>query len=227
MDQGGPDMSDKITCVEHDVHDLRREYRRGELLESHALADPVEQFALWFADAKKGAEIEPNAMTLATADQHGVPAARIVLLKEFDAHGFVFYTNYSSRKGEQLAANPYAALVFFWPKLERQVRIEGRVRRVTPRESDAYFQVRPRLSRIGAWASHQSHIIASRQELERRDAEMIQRFGDGPVPRPDFWGGYRLVPRRIEFWQGRPGRLHDRLEYLRQRGKWTIRRLAP
>jgi pyridoxamine 5'-phosphate oxidase len=220
-------MSDKTTCAEHDVHELRREYRRGELLESQALADPLEEFALWFADAQKAGEIEPNAMTLATADPRGAPSARIVLLKEFDARGFVFYTNYTSRKGEQLAANPHAALVFFWPKLERQVRIEGRVRRVTPRESDTYFQVRPRLSRIGAWASPQSRVIASREELERRDAEMIKQFGDGPVPRPEVWGGYRLVPRRIEFWQGRPCRLHDRLDYLRQRGKWTIRRLAP
>ncbi len=214
-------------CIEHDIHDRRREYRRGELLETEVLSDPVEQFAIWFEHAESAGEIEPNAMTLATADARGAPSARIVLLKEFDARGFVFYTNYTSRKGQQMEANPHAALAFFWPKLERQVRIEGRVRRVTQRESDAYFNERPLMSRIGAWASHQSRVIASRQELEEREARLIERFGQGPVPRPDFWGGYRLVPRRIEFWQGRPGRLHDRLEYLHQRGKWNIRRLAP
>jgi pyridoxamine 5'-phosphate oxidase len=212
---------------EHDIHALRREYQRGHLLESDVLEDPMEQFAAWFEQAQAAGEIEPNAMTLATADQRGIPSARIVLLKEFDPRGFVFYTNYNSRKGRQLAENPHAALIFLWMKLERQVRVEGRVRRVTQRESDDYFQLRPLEARIGAWASDQSRVIDSRQELERRDAEMIERFGQGPVPRPNFWGGYRLIPHRVEFWQGRASRLHDRLEYNRRRGKWTIRRLAP
>lgn len=222
-----PATNSPLECTEHDLHDLRREYQRGELLETDISPDPLEQFARWFADAQSAGEMEPNAMTLATADSAGLPSARIVLLKEFDARGFVFFTNYQSRKGGQLKDNPHAALVFFWAKLERQVRIEGRVRRVTQAESDAYFQERPRPSRIGAWASHQSRSIASRHELEHQDTAMIEQFADNPIPRPDFWGGYRLTPRLIEFWQGRPSRLHDRLEYVRQGGKWRIERLQP
>jgi len=213
--------------AEHELHDLRREYRRGELIESSVLHDPFAQFAAWFSDAQSAAEIEPNAMTLATADARGIPSARIVLLKELDSRGFVFFTNYASRKGEQLKMNPHSALIFFWPKLERQVRIEGRIRPVSRADSDAYFHQRPRLSQIGAWASRQSQPIASRKELARQDADMLKKFADGPIPRPDFWGGYRLAPSLIEFWQGRPSRLHDRLEYRRLKGKWHIRRLQP
>lgn len=206
---------------------MRRDYRRARLLERDVAADPMKQFARWFKQAQKAGEIEPNAMVLSTADGRGAPSGRVVLLKEFDADGFVFYTNYSSRKGQQLLANPRAALTFFWPTMERQLRIEGRICRVSRRQSEAYFHSRPRDAQLGAWASDQSRVIASRKELEQHDAQLAKQFGDGPIPLPDFWGGYRLIPGRIEFWQGRPGRLHDRLEYIRQKDTWKIRRLAP
>lgn len=209
------------------LQDLRREYRRAQLLESDVAGDPMEQFDKWFREAQQAGEIEPNAMVLSTADGHGAPSGRVVLLKEVEGGGFVFYTNYTSRKGRQLEANSRAALTFFWPTLERQMCIEGRVRRVDQHQSEEYFRSRPRESQLGAWASHQSQVIASREELERCDAELVKRFGDGPIPLPDFWGGYRLIPNRIEFWQGRPGRLHDRLVYIGQKDQWTIRRLAP
>jgi pyridoxamine 5'-phosphate oxidase len=207
--------------------DLRREYTRQALLENDVLPDPIEQFARWFAEAT-GAEVpEPNAMVLATADASGAPSARVVLLKGFDARGFVFFTNYQSRKGQQLAANPRAALVFFWESLERQVQIEGRVEKVSRAESQAYFHSRPLGSQVGAWVSHQSRVIASREALDQREAELMERYAHGVVPLPDYWGGYRLIPHRIEFWQGRPSRLHDRLEYVRDGEKWTLRRLSP
>jgi pyridoxamine 5'-phosphate oxidase len=212
---------------QQNLQGLRRNYRRAQLREADVAADPMEQFARWFKQARQAGEIEPNAMVLSTADGHGAPSGRVVLLKEADAGGFVFYTNYTSRKGRQIEANPRASLTFFWPVLERQLRIEGRVRRIGRGQSEAYFHTRPRESQIGAWASDQSQVIASRQELEKRDAELAKRFGEGPIPLPDCWGGYQLVPSRIEFWQGRPGRLHDRLEYIRQKGRWAIRRLAP
>jgi pyridoxamine 5'-phosphate oxidase len=201
--------------------DLRKEYRAGELLESHAAADPFEQFARWFADAKAADVPEPTAMTLATADATGRPSARVVLLK-----GFVFYTNHTSRKGRELAENPRASLCFYWTALERQVRVDGSVESVSRDEADRYFHSRPIGSQIGAWASHQSAVIRSREELEARDAELRQRFGD-TVPLPDFWGGYRVVPSEVEFWQGRPSRLHDRLLYLKAGDAWTRRRLSP
>jgi pyridoxamine 5'-phosphate oxidase len=206
---------------------LRVDYGRGQLLESEVLADPIDQFAKWFADAQSAGVVEPNAMTLATADGAGAPSARVVLLKDFDKRGFVFYTNYRSRKGSHLGSNPRAALCFYWQPLERQVRIEGTVERVSRRDSEAYFQSRPRAAQIGAWVSEQGSVIASRAELERRETEFAARFGSGPVPLPEHWGGYRVVPQSIEFWQGRPSRLHDRLLYTRTAGVWTLSRLAP
>ena len=208
--------------------ELRREYLRGELLESDVSPDPIVQFDRWFTDATLANVPDANAMTLATADASGTPSARIVLLKGFDQRGFVFYTNYTSRKGLELSANPRASLCFYWHALERQVRVEGTVEKVSRQESDEYFHSRPVGAQIGAWVSHQTEAIASRDELEGREAELLKRFGDGPVPLPDDWGGYRVIPSVIEFWQGRPSRLHDRLEYrCSAGGAWTMRRLAP
>lgn len=209
---------------------LRVDYGRGALDEAGVVADPVEQFRVWFDEARAAKVAEPNAMTLATVDAAGAPSARVVLLKSFDERGFAFYTNYDSRKGKELAANPRAALCFFWQPLERQVRVEGTVERVGRAESEAYFSGRPRLAQIGAWVSQQSATITSRAELERIEAALKSRFGDGPVPLPEFWGGFRVVPHAIEFWQGRPSRLHDRLLYSRSgsgSGPWTLQRLSP
>jgi len=206
--------------------DLRQNYVKHTLLESEAAASPFQQFSTWFEQAAAAHVPEPNAMTLATADAQGRPSARIVLLKGADERGFAFYTNYQSRKGHELDARPQASLLFFWQQLERQVRIEGTVERVAPEESDAYFASRPAGSRIGAWASPQSQPI-SRQDLEAREAEYRQRYGEH-IPRPPHWGGYRVVPDSFEFWQGRPSRLHDRLVYRRDaQGAWQVVRLAP
>lgn len=205
---------------------LRKEYTRERFDESDADPDPFVQFQRWFDEALKAELPEPNAMTLATATPGGVPSARIVLLKEVSGGGFVFYTNYESRKGQELAANPNAALLFHWVELERQVRIEGRVSKVGGDESDAYYRIRPLGSRIGAWASQQSAVLASRQDLEARVSEATQKLGDDP-PRPPNWGGYRLVPTALEFWQGRESRLHDRLAYAPAGSGWAVRRLSP
>ena len=210
------------------IADIRTDYKRDALDEAHADADPIGQFSRWWDEALKSEVMEPNAMTLATADADGRPAARTVLLKGFDASGFVFYTNYDSRKGRELAANPRASLLFFWPELERQVRIDGSVARVDDAESDAYFDSRPLASRIGAWASPQSEVISGKAWLMAKAAEMGLRHGLNP-PRPPHWGGYRVTPLAMEFWQGRPSRLHDRLLYTRAApgAEWTQARLAP
>jgi pyridoxamine 5'-phosphate oxidase len=210
------------------IPEMRKEYDVGSLSETDVDADPLRQFEKWFGQALAANLPDPNAMALATATPDGQPSARMVLLKTFDAAGFTFFTNYDSRKGRELTANPRAALLFFWPELHRQVRIEGTVERVSGAESDAYFRSRPLGSRLGALASSQSVVIASRQVLEERVRELAQRFPDGDVPRPPHWGGYRVCPVTIEFWQGRPDRLHDRLRYQRvQPDGWRLERLSP
>jgi len=214
------------------IADLRTDYMRETLDERDVAPDPFRQFEHWFDEAVKAQVPEPNAMTLATAGADGRPSARIVLLKGFDERGFVFFTNYLSRKGRDLATRPHAALLFFWPELERQVRIEGLVDRIDEAESTAYFASRPRPARLGAWASPQSEPIAGRVHLETRFAAIeaqYQRAGDD-IPRPPHWGGYRLAPDELEFWQGRPSRLHDRIRYRRSDthpALWAIDRLAP
>ena len=207
--------------------DLRREYSRFGLNESDADPDATRQFAAWFGQALSAQVPEPNAMTLATVGADGRPSARVVLLKAFDAAGFTFHTNYDSRKGRELAARPYAALVFFWPELERQVRVEGAVERLSDEESDAYFRGRPHGSQLGAWASRQSEPVADRATLERRLDELTRKYEGTDVPRPPFWGGLRLRPDVIEFWQGRPNRMHDRLRYRRTPQGWRVERLSP
>jgi pyridoxamine 5'-phosphate oxidase len=210
------------------MHQQRKEHNRSSLTEADLDPDPVCQFTLWFDEANQSGIPESNAMTLATATPEGRPSARTVLLRGADERGFTFFTNYESRKARELEANPFAALVFFWHELERQVRIEGRVERVSDDESDRYFQSRPKGARIGAWASPQSQVIASREILEAQFLESENQHADENVPRPANWGGYRLVPASLEFWQGRPNRLHDRLRYShRPGGGWVIERLAP
>ncbi len=206
---------------------LRKEYTKNGLSESEAAEEPLKQFRSWFEAAIDAGLPEPNAMHLSTVGEGSRPSSRIVLIKELDDKGFVFYTNYHSRKGHDLAANPFASLTFFWVDLERQVRIEGKVAKVSAQESDEYFAVRPRGSQIGAWVSHQSEIIPSREVLEQRQKAYEQQFAGKEVPRPPHWGGYRLVPDRVEFWQGRPSRLHDRLVYEVRDDKWVVSRLAP
>ena len=207
--------------------DLRKNYSLGSLDIADADPNPFRQFDVWFKQAIDAQLPEPNTMTLATVDPRGRPSARIVLIKGVDERGFVFFTNYESRKGLDLAQNPHASLLFYWIELERQVRVEGAVVKTSDAESDTYFASRPVGSRIGAWASEQSKVIESRAALEAREREFIAQYGDNP-PRPPHWGGYRLIPDAIEFWQGRPSRLHDRLLYTRSgNADWTIARLSP
>ena len=210
-----------------DLAVLRRDYALATLAQRDVDPDPIRQFERWFADAAAARVPEPNAMTLSTATRDGVPSARIVLLKGVDANGFAFYTDYRSRKGAELAENPLAALTCLWKEIERQVRITGSVSRVSTQESEAYFRTRPPGSRLGAWASHQSALLASREELEARVQDVAVRFPDGDVPLPPHWGGFRVAPDEIEFWQGRPDRLHDRLLYRRGERGWEISRLSP
>lgn len=210
------------------IADIRKEYRLQELLESGIAADPFTQFAKWWDDAISSEIMEVNAMTLATASASAVPSARIVLLKDYSEKGFVFFGNYASHKGNDLAGNPQACLVFFWKELERQVRISGAVEKISGAESDEYFASRPRGSRLGAWASPQSRVINNRQFIENNLDQYQQLYGENEIPRPPHWGGYIVKPVIIEFWQGRPSRLHDRLQYsLLETGGWKIERLAP
>jgi len=211
------------------LENIREEYRLAELSERNCETNPIVQFERWMKDAQAAHLKEPNAMTLSTATADGRPSGRVLLLKEVSELGFVFYTSYTSRKARELERNPFAALTFYWPELERQVRVEGGTSRVAREKSEAYFQTRPRGSQLGAWASHQSEVISSREELEAalKQAEAAYLEIDG-VPTPEFWGGYSLSPDSIEFWQGRPNRLHDRLRYRRKdEFRWEIDRLSP
>ncbi|MDJ0595573.1 MAG: pyridoxamine 5'-phosphate oxidase [Pleurocapsa sp. MO_226.B13] len=207
---------------------LRQNYTLAGLSETDVNSDPIAQFNVWFQQALDADLLEPNAMTLATATRDGKPTARIVLLKGVDKRGFVFYTNYESQKGQQLITNPYAALVFLWDKLERQVRIEGKVTKLDIEESKEYFHSRPKASQLGAWASDQSQVIPNREVLEQKLASLEAKYKDQTVPLPEHWGGFRVIPSRVEFWQGRPSRLHDRLVYdLQSDRSWQIKRLSP
>jgi len=210
------------------MRERRRHYDRAQLLEEELPADPFELMRIWLDEAfATEALLEPHAMTLATVDAEGRPSARIVLLRDFDARGLVFFTNYESRKGQDIASTGLAAALFYWDRLERQVRVEGRVERLAEPESDAYFAVRPRGHRLSAWASPQSRPVPDRGWLERAMLEADRRFPGDPVPRPAYWGGYRIVPELFEFWQGRMDRLHDRVAYRLQEACWQMTRLAP
>ncbi|HPH23188.1 MAG TPA: pyridoxamine 5'-phosphate oxidase [Chitinophagaceae bacterium] len=209
------------------IADIRKDYKLASFDETDAAANPINQFTNWWNDATKSNIDEVNAMTLATVTPKNTPSARIVLLKGYDEKGFVFFSNYLSDKGKELSNNPTAALVFFWKELERQVRIEGVVEKVSEQESDEYFNSRPASSRIGAWASHQSAIIEYRQVIEQNVEKYTEAFGGDNIPRPDHWGGYRVMPTLIEFWQGRSSRLHDRIQYRKVEQAWIKERLAP
>jgi pyridoxamine 5'-phosphate oxidase len=213
--------------MKQEISDIRKDYKLRTLNEEDVTADPIEQFTRWWSEAIYSEIDEVNAMTLATATKDGVPSARIVLLKGYNENGFIFFTNYNSHKGQELAENPRAALVFFWKELERQVRIEGMVEKVSAKESDEYFNTRPSGSRIGAWASPQSSIIENRDVIELSAKKYDATFKE-EIPRPPYWGGYIVMPVKIEFWQGRSSRLHDRIQYTKQSDEgWEIRRLAP
>jgi pyridoxamine 5'-phosphate oxidase len=218
-----------MTELNINIKNLRQDYRSSSLLEETVSKNPIEQFAIWFDEAVKAEILEPNAMTLATASKNALPSARIVLLKGFDEEGFTFFTNFNSHKGLELTENPFAALVFFWGDLERQIRIEGVVERISDEESKNYFHSRPKGSQLGAWASPQSKIIPHREFLDEKIQEMKHKYAsDEVIPKPEHWGGYKVIPNQIEFWQGRSNRLHDRILYTQQKDEsWTIERLAP
>lgn len=210
------------------IADIRKDYRLKNFSEADAAADAIQQFTAWWNDAIASEIDEVNALTLATATRDGKPSARIVLLKGYDENGFVFFTNYKSNKGEELAQNPQACMVFFWKELERQVKIEGLIEKVSEKESDEYYFSRPVGSQVGAWCSPQSSVISGRNVIEENVKKYEARFASTPITRPAHWGGYRLKPQLVEFWQGRPSRLHDRLQYtLEVSGSWKIERLAP
>jgi pyridoxamine 5'-phosphate oxidase len=214
--------------IENDkIANLRREWSSRKLDESNVNSNPIGQFSEWMQEAIDGDLLDVNAMALATADKNGAPSARIVLLKSIDKKGLVFFTNYESNKGKDLVENPKASVVFFWKELERQVRVTGTVEKISKKESEEYFKSRPYESQISAWASNQSSEVKNRKALEEKFEEFKKKYPVKKVPLPDFWGGYRINPDRFEFWQGRPNRLHDRIVYIKERGKWKIVRLAP
>ncbi len=209
------------------IADIRQDYTRQSLDVSDVQADPIAQFEQWFQEALQAEVLEANAMHLATADQAGRPSGRIVLLKGIEKGGFSFFSNYDSQKGQELSSNPYAQLTFFWAELERQVRIFGKIEKLPEEESTAYFHSRPRNSQLGAWTSPQSQVIPDRSVLEQGFEELSQAYEGKEIPKPEHWGGYRLTPESLEFWQGRPSRLHDRIRYMREADAWKIERLAP
>ena len=209
-----------------DIQNLRRQYSKSTLSVSSVSKDPFKQFEKWFQDVLNSGFLEPNAMTLATASKAGKPSARVVLLKGIHDGGFVFYTNYKSKKGKDIEDNPYGSILFYWDRLERQVRIEGKIQKVSQQESEEYFNTRPYKSRVGAWASKQSTVIESRSAIVREFLKFMMKF-KSHVPLPDVWGGYRLIPDSFEFWQGRPNRLHDRVRFTKNKSVWKIERLAP
>lgn len=219
---------DYNTMAKNNVSKLRREYGRAELDESTVHPDPFVQFSAWFEAASKANFEEPNAMAIATVDSTGKPSLRMVLLKSYDEHGFVFFTNYNSQKGRDLTQNPRAALLFWWDKMDRQIHVEGEVETISEQESSEYFNSRPRGSQLGAWASNQSAVIAGREVLVNRIEQLSKEYEGREIPRPPHWGGYRVKPLVFEFWQGRPNRLHDRLQYRKLTdGSWIIERLSP
>lgn len=221
-------VSLQSTAVEgRDVDQWRREYARGPLKKEHLASDPIVQFERWFQEACERVQLEPNAMALGTVDSSGAPAIRMVLLKFFDRNGFVFFTNLESRKAGHVEGNPAVSLLFWWPELERQIEINGVATRISNTEVARYFVTRPRGSQLGAWVSRQSHVLTSRKALEMKLEETRRKFANREVPLPSFWGGYRVAPRAMEFWQGQPDRLHDRFQYLRDKSAWRIERLAP
>ena len=210
----------------HDLKNMRLSYEQDQLLESSINKNPFKQFRIWFDKVVHEKIVEPNAMTLATVSKIGIPSARVVLLKEFDETGFTFFTNYLSRKGKDLSENPNAAILFWWKEFERQVRIEGKIEKISKQESEKYFNVRPLKSRYGALTSNQSEVVENREVLEKRFADLEKQFGENP-PMPENWGGYKLVPNKFEFWQGRESRLHDRIVYEKTENDWKIYRLQP
>lgn len=209
------------------LYQMRKEYAAGSLNEEDMASDPIQEFEEWMDAAVSAGLSEPNAMTVATATLDGKPSVRVVLLKELNYNGFVFFSNYNSRKGRELKANPFAAVLFDWHNLERQVRIEGMVEKLSDEESDEYFDARPESAKIGAWASPQSRIVKNRDELEKLQEEIEDQFDEMPVHRPGHWGGYLIRPNCMEFWQGRPNRMHDRIVYYKTEEGWTMHRLAP